>query len=121
KKRDYLFVTKDWPSALEYMHISHKACEIFDYARAIISHGEEYIKVPRLDAHARPTLSPGAPSNAAAPICSRQSPPSWKSTSVGRSNILGMNDLIMDNQALVRLNTDFSLQRLTSQELQAIV
>src|SRR6266700_2017431 len=39
KKRDYLFATKDYASALEYVRLAHDVAGIFDYARAIISHG----------------------------------------------------------------------------------
>src|SRR2546427_12837290 len=37
KKRDYLFVTKDFPSALEYMDLSKKVLELFNLTRFIIS------------------------------------------------------------------------------------
>src|SRR6266700_3690767 len=53
KKRDYLFVTKDYPSALEYMLQSRDFAELFDLTRSIISHGEEWVKIPRADAHGR--------------------------------------------------------------------
>ena len=53
KKRDYLFVTKDYPSALEYMQQSRDFAELFDLTRAIISRGEEYLKIPRLDDRGR--------------------------------------------------------------------
>src|ERR1700758_300792 len=49
KKRDYLFVTKDWPSALEYMNHVYDFAEMFALTRDILSHGEDYLKVPRLD------------------------------------------------------------------------
>src|SRR4051812_41457644 len=55
KNRDYLFATKDWPSALEFMNICHKHIEVFNVAKAMISHGEEYHKVPRLDENGKPT------------------------------------------------------------------
>src|SRR6266446_3196246 len=55
KKRDYLFVTKDYPSALEYVHSAHAAAEFLDYTRAIVSHGEDYLKVNLLDPEGRPT------------------------------------------------------------------
>ena len=54
-KRDYLFVTKDYPSALEYIHLSHSAAEFLDFTRAIVSHGEDYLKVNRLDPDGHPT------------------------------------------------------------------
>src|SRR5438552_5872724 len=55
KKRDYLFVTKDYPSALEYIRSAHSAAEFLDYTRAIVSHGEDYCKVNLLDSQGRPT------------------------------------------------------------------
>ncbi len=45
-KRDYLFATKDWPSALEYMAACKQSCEVFAVAKSIISQGEELVKVP---------------------------------------------------------------------------
>src|SRR5437867_9723739 len=55
KKRDYLFVTKDYPSALEYMQIAYGNAELFDLTCSIVSHGEEFLKVPRLDNLGRST------------------------------------------------------------------
>src|SRR5580765_3886029 len=55
KNRDYLFATKDWPSALEFITLCHKHIQVFNVASAIISHGQEYHKVPRLDADGKPT------------------------------------------------------------------
>src|SRR5882672_2913378 len=55
KKRDYLFVTKDYPSALEYIQLAHSAAQFLDFTRAIVSHGEDYLKVNRLDPDGRPT------------------------------------------------------------------
>src|SRR5947209_2610244 len=55
KRRDYLFATKDYPSAIEYMRCVNGAAELFDYTRSIVSHGEEYINVPRLDRDGRTT------------------------------------------------------------------
>ncbi len=55
KKRDYLFATKDWPSALEYSHLAYAFCELFDYTRAVLTHGEEFVKVPRFDSDGKPT------------------------------------------------------------------
>src|SRR5882724_9393737 len=46
KNRDYLFATKDYPSALEYMRIAKQFTEICDLTKAIVSHGEEYLKAP---------------------------------------------------------------------------
>src|SRR5439155_13929958 len=53
--RDYLFATKDYQSALEYMLLVRDFAELFDFTRAIVSHGEDYLKVNRLDAEGRPT------------------------------------------------------------------
>src|SRR5438132_6531084 len=49
KKRDYLFATKDYPSALEYMKQAWEFAQLFDLTRSIVSHGEESLKIPRLD------------------------------------------------------------------------
>lgn len=48
-KRDYLFATKDYPSALEYMRLCYNFAGLFDFTRSILSHGEDYLQVPRLD------------------------------------------------------------------------
>src|SRR3954470_15517487 len=37
RKRDYLFVTKDYTSALEFVSLSWDFVELFDLSRAIIS------------------------------------------------------------------------------------
>src|SRR5262245_9226858 len=44
-RRDYLFATKDYPSALEYMRIAHMFTGIYNFTKAIVSHGEDYLKV----------------------------------------------------------------------------
>src|SRR5437660_7766849 len=49
RKRDYLFATKDYASALEYIRLAHSAAEFLDFTRAIVSHGEDYLKVNLLD------------------------------------------------------------------------
>jgi phage FluMu gp28-like protein len=49
KNRDYLFATKDYPSALEYMRVCKQFAEMFNTASFVISHGEDYLKVNRLD------------------------------------------------------------------------
>src|SRR5437588_12546628 len=49
RKRDYLFATKDYPSALEYVRLAHSAAEFLDFTRAVVSHGEDYLKVNCLD------------------------------------------------------------------------
>src|SRR5947199_8823128 len=48
KKRDYLFATKDYPSALEYIQLCKEFAELFNFAKAILAHGEDSMKVPRL-------------------------------------------------------------------------
>src|ERR1043166_3055493 len=55
KHRDCLFATKDYPSALEYIRLCKKFAEVFNLASSIITHGEEYHKVPRLDDSGKPT------------------------------------------------------------------
>ncbi len=55
KDRDYLFATKDYPSALEYVRQCYKFAEIFDLTRSIISHGEESLSLNRLDDQGRPS------------------------------------------------------------------
>jgi phage FluMu gp28-like protein len=47
--RDYLFATKDYPSALEYMRVAHEFTRLYNFTKAIVSHGEDYLKVNRLD------------------------------------------------------------------------
>ncbi|MBI5689261.1 MAG: hypothetical protein HZC55_04130 [Verrucomicrobia bacterium] len=49
KGRDYLFATKDWPSALEYMSACKQFCDVFKVAKSIVSHGEETVSVPIFD------------------------------------------------------------------------
>jgi hypothetical protein len=55
KKRDYLFATKDWPSALEYMNQVYEFADVFNLTGSIVSHGEDSIKVPCLDSHGAKT------------------------------------------------------------------
>src|SRR5204862_4574662 len=43
--RDYLFATKDYPSALEYMRVAHQFTRMYNFTKAIVSHGEDYLKV----------------------------------------------------------------------------
>lgn len=47
KKRDYLFATKDYPSALEYMNQVYGFAELFNLTGSIVYRGEEPLKVPR--------------------------------------------------------------------------
>src|SRR6266404_2022888 len=49
KKRDYLFATKDYPSALEFMRVCKEIAELFNRTGSILSCGEVPHKVPRLD------------------------------------------------------------------------
>lgn len=55
KDRDYLFATKDYPSALEYIRQCYRFAEIFNLTRSIVSHGEERLSVNRLDEAGRPS------------------------------------------------------------------
>src|SRR5882672_12713481 len=55
KNRDYLFATKDYPSALEYVDQCYKFAEIFNLTRAVTSHGEENLAVNRLDERGHPS------------------------------------------------------------------
>src|SRR6266478_1550410 len=55
KYRDYLFATKDYPSALEYVRQCYRFAEIFNLTRSITSHGEESLSLNRLDDHGRPS------------------------------------------------------------------
>lgn len=54
-KRDYLFATKDYPSALEYMETCRQACEVYKVGKSIVSQGEELVKVPLHDSENRAT------------------------------------------------------------------
>jgi len=53
--RDYLFATRDYPSAREYMTQAREFAELLNFTRAIVAHGEDYLKVHRLDPEGRPT------------------------------------------------------------------
>ncbi len=55
KKRDYLFATKDYPSALEYIRLCYEFADLFNYARSIIAHGEDPVKIQRLNADGQAT------------------------------------------------------------------
>src|SRR2546427_4429848 len=55
KDRDYLFATKDYPSALEYVRQCYKFAEIFNLTKTILSHDEEYLAVNQLDAEGHPS------------------------------------------------------------------
>jgi phage FluMu gp28-like protein len=49
KNRDYLFVTKDWPTALEYVQHCARMAQIFGVAKAILTQGEETVKVTKFE------------------------------------------------------------------------
>jgi phage FluMu gp28-like protein len=53
--RDYLFATKDYPSALEYVRQCYHFAEIFNLTHSIIRHGEESINVNKLDERGKPS------------------------------------------------------------------
>jgi phage FluMu gp28-like protein len=55
KNRDYLFATKDLPSALEYMNDIYNFADMLGYTRAVLSHGEDFVKVKSLDPEGNPT------------------------------------------------------------------
>ena len=55
KDRDYLFATKDYPSALEYVRQCYKFAEIFNLTKTILSHGEEHMAVNQLDDEGHPS------------------------------------------------------------------
>lgn len=44
--RDYLFSTKDQPTAVEFVSTCYKFCEIYDFTKAVVSHGVEDWKTP---------------------------------------------------------------------------
>jgi len=53
--RDYLFATRDYQSALDYIRQAQKFVEYFNFTKAIVAHGEDYMKVNRLDDHGKPS------------------------------------------------------------------
>jgi phage FluMu gp28-like protein len=54
-KRDYLFASKDWPTAVEYVQTCKQFCEVYDWTRAIVSQGIEDITVPVFDENGKDT------------------------------------------------------------------
>ena len=54
-RRDYLFATKDYPSALEYMVQNYRFAEIFNLTKCVLVHDEDYLKVSRLDDQGKPS------------------------------------------------------------------
>ena len=56
KQRDYLFATKDYPSAVEgSVRQCYKFAEVFDLTRSVISRGEESLSLNRTDDKGRPS------------------------------------------------------------------
>src|SRR5947207_14716719 len=49
RDRDYLFATKDYQSALEYIQQCYRFAEIFNLTHTIVRHGEESLQVHPLD------------------------------------------------------------------------
>ena len=56
RKRDYLFATKDYPSAIEYMRLARDFTELFNFTKAIVSHGEDFLKVNRTNPDGRASV-----------------------------------------------------------------
>lgn len=54
-KRDYLFASKDYPSALEYMELCRQFCEIYNLTRNIVDKGETVDEVPIHDREGKRT------------------------------------------------------------------
>src|SRR5439155_13894814 len=54
-RRDYLFATKDYQSALEYIQQCFRFAEIFNLTHSIVRHGEESSQVHPLDEKGRPS------------------------------------------------------------------
>jgi phage FluMu gp28-like protein len=52
-RRDYLFATKDQQSAIEYLEQCKRFAELFDFARSIVSHGEDSMRVEAKDDHGK--------------------------------------------------------------------
>ena len=40
-RRDYLFSTKDQPTALEYVQTCYRFCELYNLTKSVLSHGVE--------------------------------------------------------------------------------
>jgi phage FluMu gp28-like protein len=55
KNRDYLFATKDYPSAVEYVLQCYKFAEIFNLTKSITFHDITEIQVNRLDERGKPS------------------------------------------------------------------
>src|SRR5438876_576831 len=55
RDRDYLFATKDYQSALEYVQQCYRFAEIFNLTHTILRHGEESLQVQPMDEAGRPS------------------------------------------------------------------
>jgi len=53
--RDYLFATKDEPTAIEYVQTCYQFAEIYNLTKSILSRGIEEWKVPQFDQEGRDT------------------------------------------------------------------
>lgn len=53
--RDYLFASKDYDSALEYMQLCQQFCDVYNLTRNIISTGETLDEIPQHDSEGKPT------------------------------------------------------------------
>src|SRR2546423_1781863 len=56
KKRDSLSATKVYPSALEYMRRARAFTELFNFPKAIVSPGEDFLKTNRLNPDGRTSV-----------------------------------------------------------------
>lgn len=54
-KRDYLFATRDHPSALEYMSTCKQFCDAYNLTRYIVSSGVDDVTVPKFDENGKDT------------------------------------------------------------------
>lgn len=54
-RRDYLFATKDEPTAIEYVATCYRFAEIYNLTKSILSRGVEDWKVPRFDNEGKDT------------------------------------------------------------------
>lgn len=54
-RRDYLFQTKDEPTAIEYVETCYQFAELYNLTKSILSRGIENMKVPRFDENGKDT------------------------------------------------------------------
>lgn len=54
-RRDYLFQTKDEPTAVEYVATCYQFAEIYKLTKSILSRGVEHMQVPRFDEDGKDT------------------------------------------------------------------